>query len=162
MKHYFNQDEQGYHLIILSSMQSMKSLIEHNALSPQEEAALKTALKKIDEFSNSVFERLGNSYKRSLKNKAQLNTLRFVSRAGTVKKEAVGEDWIDKEYLIELLDMVADIECEGCKRTDCKSCNIYKMKSYLNYNGNDKNDEFCPFRKEVEPNKDEKYDFDFD
>lgn len=58
------------------------------------------------------------------------------------------EDYIDREYLVELLNLSSDIDCEGCKNTNCKNCNIYKIKSYLNYDGKSEDNDLCPFRKE--------------
>lgn len=62
------------------------------------------------------------------------------------------------EYLVELLNLSSDIDCEGCKNTNCKNCNIYKIKSYLNYDGKSEDNDLCPFRKE----KTEYADMDFD
>lgn len=148
MKGYFNTAEQSQHLIIMSAMFIAKELIEGNALSDKEKKLLQKAIKDIGDFSESVYERIGESYKCSLKNKARLNTLRLVPRGLTPTKSSQMEDYIDREYLVELLNLSSDIDCEGCERTDCKNCNIYKIKSYLNYDGKSEDNDLCPFRKE--------------
>lgn len=148
MKGYFNTTEQSQHLIITSAMFIAKELIEGNALSEKEKKLLQKAIKNISEFSESVYERLGDSYKRQLRNKASLNTLRLVSRGTTPTKSSQMEDYIDREYLVELLNLSSDIDCEGCKNTNCKNCNIYKIKSYLNYDGKSEDNDLCPFRKD--------------
>ena len=104
-------------------------------------------IKLVDEFSASVFDRLGDGYKRSLINKCKLNTLRVVSRNVHHVNNADMEDFIDSETLHEIIDQTADIDCCGCKRTDCKQCGIYKIKSYLHYKGESDNPDLCPFRK---------------
>lgn len=148
MKGYFNTTEQSQHLIMLSAMVIAQELIEGNALSDKEKRLLKKATENINTFSESVFERIGESYRRSLKNKANLNTLRLVAKGTTPTKSSQMEDFIDREYLVELLNLSSDIDCEGCERTDCKNCNIYKIKSYLNYDGKSEDNDLCPFRKE--------------
>ena len=74
MKGYFNTTEQSQHLIITSAMFIAKELTEGNALSEKEKKLLQKAIKNISDFSESVYERLGDSYKRQLRNKASLNT----------------------------------------------------------------------------------------
>lgn len=147
MKNYFNQYEASNHLIMMTAMISVQNFIEGNCITEEERKMLKKVLKLVDEFSASVFERLGDGYKRSLKNKAELNTLRVVSRNVHHINNADMEDFIDNETLTEIIDQTADIDCSGCKRTDCKNCGIYKIKSYLHYKGESDNTDLCPFRK---------------
>ena len=148
MRNYFNTTEQSNHLIIMTAMVSVNALIESSAPTEEEKKMLKKAKKLISDFSESVFERLGESHRKSLKNKASLNTLRLVARNTSFTKSSQMEDFIDREYLIKLLDLSSDIDCEGCKRTDCKNCNIYKIKDYLNYDGKREDNDLCPFRSE--------------
>lgn len=148
MKGYFNTAEQSQHLIMLSTLVIAQEMIDGNAISDREKKLLKKAVENITAFSDSVFERLGESYKRSLRNKANLNTLRLVAKGTTPMQSSQMADFIDREYLIELLNLSSDIDCEGCDRTDCTNCNIYKIKSYLNYDGKSEENDLCPFRKE--------------
>ena len=157
MKNYFNTTEQSHHLIIMTAMVSVKELIDGSAPTDEEKKILNKALKCISDFSESVYARLGESYKKSLKNKAKLNTLRLVARGTSSIKSSQMEDFIDREYLIDLLDLYSDIDCSGCERIDCKDCNIYKIKTYLNYDGKREDNDLCPFRKEKS-----EYNFDFD
>lgn len=160
MRNYFNTPEQSHHLIIMTAMVSVNALIESSAPTEEEKKMLTKAKKLISDFSESVFERLGESHRKSLKNKASLNTLRLVARNTSFTKSSQMEDFIDREYLVKLLDLSSDIDCEGCKRTDCKNCNIYKMKDYLNYNGKSEDNDLCPFRKEKADIDDMNFDFD--
>lgn len=160
MRNYFNTPEQSHHLIIMTAMVSVNALIESSAPTDEEKKMLKKAKKLISDFSESVFERLGESHRKSLKNKASLNTLRLVARNTSFTKSSQMEDFIDREYLVKLLDLSADIDCEGCERTDCKNCNIYKMKDYLNYNGKSEDNDLCPFRKEKVGIDNMNFDFD--
>ena len=160
MRNYFNTPEQSHHLIIMTAMVSVNALIESSAPTDEEKKMLKKAKKLISDFSESVFERLGESHRKSLKNKASLNTLRLVARNTSFTKSSQMEDFIDREYLVKLLDLSSDIDCEGCERTDCKNCNIYKMKDYLNYNGKCEDNDLCPFRKEKVGIDNINFDFD--
>ena len=160
MRNYFNTPEQSHHLIIMTAMVSVNALIESSAPTDEEKKMLKKAKKLISDFSESVFARLGESHRKSLKNKASLNTLRLVARNTSFTKSSQMEDFIDREYLVKLLDLSSDIDCEGCERTDCKNCNIYKMKDYLNYNGKSEDNDLCPFRKEKVDIDGMNFDFD--
>lgn len=150
MRNYFNQHELSHHLIIMTAMVSVKDLMEGSATTLEEKKSLKKVLKLISDFSESVYARLGEGYKRSLKNKATLNTLKLVSRNNFTPRNDSSkmEDVIERDYLCELLDLSAEIECAGCERIDCKNCGIYKIKSYLHYEGKSDDTDLCPFRQE--------------
>lgn len=147
MKNYFNQYEASNHLIMMTAMLPLKNLVDGDCITDNERKMLKKVLKLVDDFSASVFERLGDGYKRSLVNKGKLNTLRVVSRNVHHQNNADMEDFIDSETLTEIIDQTADLDCAGCNKTDCKQCGIYKIKSYLHYKGESDNTELCPFRK---------------
>ncbi len=148
MKNYFNQYEASNHLVIMTAMMSVKNLIDGNCITDEERKILKKVMKLVSDFSESVFERLGDGYKRSLRNKASLNTIKIVSRNVHHKNNVDMEDFIDGDTLREIINQTADIDCSNCERKDCKDCGIYKIKSYLHYDGISDNTEFCPFRKE--------------
>lgn len=147
MKNYFNQYEASNHLIMMTAMLSVKNFIDGDCITEEEREMLKKVMSLVDDFSASVFERLGDGYKRSLINKGKLNTLRIVSRNVHHQNNADMEDFIDNETLRAIIDQTADIDCSGCERTDCKNCGIYKIKSYLHYKGESDNTDLCPFRK---------------
>ena len=148
MKNYFNTTEQGYHLILISAMVQAQRLEESSAPTEEEKKYLRKILEYTNKLSESIFERLGDGYMRSLKNKAQLNELKLMSKGVLSSNNAKMEDFIDKDILCSILEQISDIECCGCERTDCKKCEIYKVKSYLNYGGESENNDLCPFRKE--------------
>jgi hypothetical protein len=148
MKNYFNQYEASNHLIILTSMVASENLINGDCLTKGEREKLKKAICLVTDFSKSVFDRLGDGYKRSLCNKSRLNTIRVVSKNVHHKNNPDMEDFIDNETLTSIIDQTADIDCSECKREDCKNCGIYKIKSYLHYEGKSDNTNLCPFRKE--------------
>lgn len=158
MKGYFNTEDQSRHLIMLSAMVIAKELINGNAISKEEKKLLEKAVENIEEFSESVFGRLGESYKRSIRNKASLNTLRLVARGTTTTKSSQMENFIDRDILCEMFDYSVDFDCNGCERTDCKKCGIYNIKSYLNYDGKSEENDLCPFRKEKAEFVDIKFD----
>jgi hypothetical protein len=147
MKNYFNQYDAGNHLVVMTAMLSVKNFLDGDCITDEERKMLKKVMKLVDEFSASVFERLGDGYKRSLVNKGKLNSLKLVSRNVHHINNADMEDFIDNETLQGIIDQTADIDCSGCERKDCKQCGIYKIKSYLHYKGESDNTDLCPFRK---------------
>jgi hypothetical protein len=147
MKNYFNQYEASNHLILMTAMLPTKNFIDGSCITEEERKMLKKVMKLVSDFSESVFERLGDGYKRSLINKAERNTIRIVSKNVHHINNTDMEDFIDSETLHEIIDQTADLDCCGCKKTDCKQCGIYKIKSYLHYKGESDNTDLCPFRK---------------
>ena len=147
MKNYFNKEESSNHLILMSAMISCQNLIESSAPTTDEIKLLKKAMKCVSDFSESVYNRMGEGYKKSLKNKAMLNTLRLVAR-NTSATNTKMEDVVDIEILRDLISQNSDIDCQLCNRLDCKSCIIYKIKSYLHIEGKNLDNSLCPFRLE--------------
>ena len=154
MKNYFNEKEKSMHLILLLASEISKQFIDLNSPTNAEIDALNGVIKSIDLFTESVFNRLGDGYKRTLKNKASMNTLRLVSRNSTIHTCQM-EDTIDADILREIIDKY-DIDCENCTDENCTKCTMYKIKSYLGIDGKKEDHNLCPFRKE-----EKKYDFDF-
>ena len=150
MKNYFNQYEASNHLIIMTAMLSVKNFIDSDSITDEERKLLKKVIKGVSDFSEKVFERLGDGYKRSLKNKSTLNTLRVVSKNVHHQNNADMEDFIDSETLFNMIDLSASLECSSCNRTEkeCLTCGWYKVKSYLHHEGNTEDNGLCPFRKE--------------
>ena len=159
MKNYFNATEQSHHLIIMTAMVSVNDLIQSSAPTDEEKKMLVQAKNLISKFSESVYSRIGEGYKQSLKNKASLNKIKLVSRNNVTSHNDSSkmEDVIDKGYVCQLLDLSSDIDCQGCERTDCKNCEIYKFKTYLNYDGKSEDNDLCPFRIAKK-----EYNFEFD
>jgi hypothetical protein len=147
MKNYFNQYEASNHLILMTAMIPTKNFIDGNCITDEERKMLKKVKKLVGDFTESVFERLGDGYRRSLINKADRNTLRLVSKNIHHRNNTDMEDFIDNETLRAIIDQTADIDCCGCDKTNCKQCGIYKIKSYLHYDGISDNTDLCPFRK---------------
>ena len=150
MKNYFNQYEASNHLIMMTAMIPTKNFIDGDCITEEERKILKKVLKLVDEFSTSVFERLGDGYKKSLINKGRLNGLKLVSRDIHHKNNSDMADFIDADTLKEMIDLSAGVECSHCDKTEkeCLKCGWYKTKSYLHHKGENKNDGLCPFRKE--------------
>lgn len=147
----------------MSAMVSVKNLADSSAPTDEEKKMLKKAMKLISDFSESVYARLGESYKRSIRNKASLNTLRLVSRNNVTphNDSSKMEDVVDKDILKEIIEQSADIDCAGCERTDCKNCTFYKIKTYLNYDGKHEDNDLCPFRKDKQRFEVDGIKFDF-
>lgn len=153
MKNYLNKEEQSNHLILMSAVVCVNNLLNGNAVTEKEKTYLKAIKKNVEVFSQSVFNRLGDGYKRSIENKARLNTLRLVSRNSPLINKSNMEDTIDTDVLKSIIEET-DMACNGCTDTDCKACSLYQIKTYLNYDGKSENNDLCPFRKNC--------DFDYD
>ena len=150
MKNYFNQYEQANHLILMTAMIANKNLIDGDCITDNEREMLNKVMELVSEFSESVFERLGDGYQRSIKNKANRNTLKLVSRDVHHKNNVDMEDFIDNETLLDMIELSCGVDCEGCEKTekDCLKCGWYKIKSYLHHEGKNDDTNLCPFRKE--------------
>ena len=149
MKNYFNSAEASNHLIMMTAMLPAQNFIDGNCITEEERKILKRVMKGVSDFSESVFERLGEGYRNSLVNKGKMNCIRLVSRDVNHRNNADMVDYIDDSTLRELLKD-KDIDCSLCSRTDCLRCGIYKIKSYLHYEGKQDNGDLCPFRLETE------------
>lgn len=150
MKNYFNQYEASNHLITMTAMISVKNLIDGDCITAEERKMLKRVIKGVSDFSESVFTRLGDGYKRSLINKAERNTMRIVSKDVHHKNNTDMEDFIDNETLLDMIELSASVDCEGCNKTEteCLRCGWYKVKSYLHHKGENKDNGLCPFAKD--------------
>lgn len=151
MKNYFNQYEASNHLILMTAMLSVENFINGDCITEEERKLLKKVMKGVSDFSESVFSRLGDGYKRSLKNKAERNTMRIVSRDVHHKNNTDMEDFIDAETLLDMVELSCGVDCEGCAKTEkeCLSCGWYKIKSYLHHKGENQDNGLCPFKKEA-------------
>ena len=151
MKNYFKSEEQAKHLLILLASEMAKELIENRSPTDEEIEVLKRVVESIDKFSQMVFNRLGDGYARSLRNKTKLNTVKICSKCATVHSTEM-QDTIDADILRDIIDLYG-IECEGCNDTNCTKCNFYKIRSYLGMKGENADNDLCPFRKESEYDK---------
>lgn len=154
MKNYFNREEQAKHLMILVGKTQAEDLVERGAVTAREAILIKRICKLVDEFNESVFERLGTGYAKTLSNKAKENTFILAPRNTKVKGDML--ETLDDDILRDIVDTNFNLECINCKRTDCLNCGTYKIKSYLGYKGISDDTDLCPFRK-----KEENIDFDF-
>ena len=148
MKNYFNKENQANHLLTMAALLGIQNLIKSDAPTAQEIAILKRAEKAIKEFTQSVVNRLGESYRRQLNNKLTLNTFRLVPRCITQKKEDQIADTVDSAVLIEMITLAEPFYCANCTKTDCTECKIYGIKTFLNYDGIVDDTDLCPFRTE--------------
>lgn len=142
---YMNSEKQIQQIIITLCGSTAGLLLEDEYIPENEKEHLRKIIEYVDKFNNSVFERLGSSYKKSIINKTHDNTVRIVSRYSHTESNM--QDNIDEKELRDIIDSNTDIDCCGCDRTDCKNCNIYNIKSRLGYNGISDKTDLCPFRK---------------
>ena len=150
MKNYFNKEEQCNHFIAIVSTVMLDNLINGQGATAKEKQMLKTAKTYINNFTQSVFQRLGEGYRRSIMNKAKDNTICVTAKNLSGKSPIrPTEDKLDHEEIVELLNLCSSLNCQGCERTDCLNCQIYKMKTHLNYDGKSEDNDLCPFREEI-------------
>lgn len=101
---------------------------------------MKLAEKHLRDFSESVFERFGDAYKRKLKGTLEVNTVRVVSN--------YNQDKVLSHYAIEDLEkqvgeMIA-FHCCDCEKSDYKACPTYDMAIACGVEC--KNENGCPYK----------------
>lgn len=155
MKNYLNREEQARHLVLTMAMVQAQDLLKSDGVTADEKKILRQVVDKVEKFNQSVIGRLGKGYATTLANKAKDNTFVMTPRGGSNKGNLKEE--IDESILRDIVDDNFNLTCINCKREDCTACGIYRIKSYLNYDGESENNNLCPFRR-----VDEMLEYNFD
>lgn len=144
MKDYFNEHERITHLKITCCQTAIEDMLETNAPTDEERKALKTAMKKLEEFSKSVYARLGESYKRKILRTNALNVVRIVGRYAPMV-EAISHS--ASEDIAPCFEKLRMLICFGCKKfkdhNAVKDCAVYNLGVAVDAEGKD--DNVCPY-----------------
>lgn len=142
MKTYINAQDRTRHIIILAMQETINDLAKSDALSEEEQKALKNAYKNILKFNKLIFQRYGEAYRRKIETTMQSNELKLVGKYANVN-ECVSHSAVeDLEKALKDLQMFNCMDCEKCDFTNCGTyacliaCDIDGVES----------EEGCPFR----------------
>lgn len=143
MKDFFNAKEQGMHLAVLACQGTARRFYtETNALTKEEEKYIKKAEEYLLKFTASVFERMGDPYKRKLLSTLDCNDLRLVGKY-SAEREAISK--CASEDLLPKVRQMQMLNCMDCEKQDHTGCAMYAMGVACGLE--DTNEEGgCPFR----------------
>ena len=144
MKEYFNENERKNHLIITCCQTAIDEMLKTNAPTDEERKALKTAMKKLEEFSISVYARLGDAYRRKILRTNQCNVVRLVGRYAPMEN-AVSHCAV--EDIAPCFERLRMLTCFGCTKfkdhNAVKDCAVYNLGVAVDATGKD--DDVCPY-----------------
>lgn len=140
MREYFNRKERDMHIILLFMAEILSQFKECTSLSEVEQRHLKLAEKHLKEFTESVYERFGDAYKRKIVGTLEVNTVRVCSK--------YNQDKMLSYYAVEDLEKqvgeMISFHCCDCEKCDYKSCPTYAMAITCGIIG--KNNNGCPYK----------------
>lgn len=150
MKNYLNNDEKNKHLILIMAMTTAQDLLNCSGPTEEEKELLQTAANAISEFNKSVFDRIGDSYKRSIINRSRDNEIDIKTKKIYTpnRTEEDYTEYIDHEELVDIINSCSEFECVGCKREDCKNCALYRININIGTKGQAEDNNLCPFRRD--------------
>ena len=122
MKNWFNANERTLHIILAYAQGTSQTLAESDAVNSEERKWLRTIATYIEKFNQSVLDRLGFPYARTLKNTLDINELRLKSKLARNNEEALSMASV--EDLQDKLSTRCMLNCLGCKREDWKDCSV--------------------------------------
>jgi hypothetical protein len=142
MKNYFNEEERNTHILAIGLEGVVKCWLEKtNALSNYEKEELETALEHIQNFNDSIFERLGASYRRKIEGTMETKTVRVQSKYGTKNDN---DTHCAKEDLLPLIDDLRAFSCIDCEKTNHLNCPMYNIAIACELIGHDTDG--CPYK----------------
>ncbi len=144
MKEYFNEYERTTHLKITCCQVAIEDMLNTNALTNEERAALEIAMNKIEEFATSVYARLGDAYRRKVLRTNQCNVVRIVGRYAPMEN-AVSH--CASEDIAPCFEKLRMLTCFGCTKfkdhNAVKDCAVYNLGVAVDAEGKD--DNVCPY-----------------
>lgn len=140
MRDYFNKRERDTHLIIMFMAEIVSNFKDCNALTEDEQKHLRLVEKHLRAFTESVYERFGEAYKRKIKGTLEINTVRIGSKYG---QDQVLSYYDASDLEKQVQDMIA-FHCIECEKSDFKACPTYDMAIACGIEG--KCNEGCPYR----------------
>lgn len=142
MKNYFNSEERTRHIVLMAMQETIREFTESDALSEEERKLLTRAIKNLEKFNASTFERMGEAYKRKIEKTMQANTLRLVG------KYSVAESCISHSASEDMARGLKDVRlfnCMDCEKCDYTNCGFYCMFIACDVEGTKTNVD-CPFK----------------
>lgn len=141
MKNYLCAKDRTAHIIITAMQYILEDFNKSDSLSDEEHQLLDVAHKNIKAVNDSLFERLGEPYRRKIVQTMASNDLRFVGKF-SVQKEAIS--YADIEDLAPMINEIIDLKCCDCSRCDFKSCAVYGIAIACDVGA--RSETSCPFK----------------
>lgn len=145
MKNYLNEKERTSHIILMCMEYTAKEFANSNALSNEEVKALNKIAEWCNKLNESIFERLGEPYRRKIDGTLKNNTLRLVGKYSAYK-ECIS--YCASEDLAPKVKDAMLMNCLGCDNCDYKNCAMYAMAITCGVEGKDTNG--CPYKTNLE------------
>ena len=145
MKNYFNAEERARHIVILAMQERAEAFIDSDALTKEEQKAIKKINEWCFKFNSLLFDRLGESYQRKVEKTMACNTLSLVGKYAEVAHAINHVPIQDLDYMVQELRA---FKCLDCEREDFKNCGMYCTCIACDVDGNGK-EKGCPFRAEI-------------
>ena len=111
-----------------------------SSLTEDEQKHLRLVEKHLRAFTESIYERFGEAYKRKIKGTLEINTVRIGSKYG---QDQVLSYYDASDLEKQVQDMIA-FHCIECEKSDFKACPTYDMAIACGIEG--KCNEGCPYR----------------
>ena len=140
MKDYFNQKERDTHIIILFMAEIVGQFKDCTSLSEEEQDLLGEAEECLRQFTESIYARFGDAYKRKIKGTLEINTVRVGSKYGQDKVYS----YYDVQDLEKQVQEMIAFHCCSCERCDFKACPTYDMAICCGITGT--NNDGCPYK----------------
>lgn len=141
MKNYFNAKDRSYHILLLAMEKTAHFFKESDSLSDKERYSLKKCEEWLEKFNNLVFERLGEPYRKKVKNTTDSNELSFCAK-NSLSRDVIS--YCASEDVSLLAQELQQLKCWECSRTDFKDCGVYACLVATDKDGNNK-ESGCPF-----------------
>lgn len=141
MKNYLNAKDRSRHIILTAMQTVVEELNESDSLTEEEHNDLNNAYQSLLAFNGSIFDRLGEPYRRKILQTMQSNTLRFVGKY-SAQQEAI--NYSATEDLSPMINEIIDLKCCDCDRCDFVKCAVYALGTACDINA--RAETGCPFK----------------
>lgn len=140
MREYFNKAERDTHIVLLIMTEALSAFKGCTSLTEEEQNCLAKAEEQIRKFTDSVYERFGDAYKRKIKGTLECNTVKVCSKYNSERKLSYCDI---NDLACQVDDMIAAY-CVDCDKCDFKTCPTYCMAVTCGVEG--KNESGCPYK----------------
>ena len=142
MRNYFNEKERNTHILAIGMEGVVKTMLnEFSALTEEEREDLKIALESFKAFNDSIFDRMGDVYRRKITNTMETKTVCIASRY-TAKNDS--STYCDRDDIARCVGEIQAFNCCDCTRCDWKECSVYKASVMCEVEGS--STDGCPYK----------------
>ena len=142
MRNYFNEKERNTHILAIGMEGVVRSILnEFTALTEEERENLKIALEHFEAFNDSIFDRLGDVYRRKITNTMETKTVCLASKY-TAKND--NSTYCARDDIARCVSELQMLNCCGCERCDWQDCSVYKASVMCEVEGSSADG--CPYK----------------